>query len=174
MATFNVALATMKSRPIQTPCGKGTIVVERGNSITKGTGTARRFERIRQDHAREAAEDYAELILDLGRGGSTVRPADLARGLGVTHVTVLRALDRLLRDGLITRDIDQGIRLSPEGLRVGEAARERHQLVVAFLEHLGVPADIANVDAEGIEHHVSHVVLDCMAAFIAGHPRRKG
>ena len=129
-------------------------------------GTASRFERIRQDHAREAAEDYAEMILELGEEGRIVRPSDLARKLGVTHVTVLRALDRLLRDGLITRDVDQGILLSPAGHTMGEASRERHRIVVSFLERLGVPKEIAAVDAEGIEHHVSQMVLQKMAAFL--------
>jgi DtxR family manganese transport transcriptional regulator len=132
----------------------------------KGTASATRFERVRQDHAREAAEDYAELILDLGEEGQTVRPADLARRLGVTHVTVLRALDRLLRDGIITRNADLGILLSPVGQRMGEASRERHRIVVSFLERLGVPKEIASVDAEGIEHHVSQIVLQKMETFL--------
>jgi len=130
------------------------------------TEPASRYERVRQDHAREAAEDYAELILDLGEGGHTVRPSDLAHSLGVTHVTVLRALDRLLRDGIITRDPDQGILLSSDGQRMGQASRERHRIVVAFLERLGVPREIAAVDAEGIEHHVSPTVLERMEAFL--------
>ena len=135
-----------------------------GNS--QGTGSATRFKRIRQDHAREAAEDYAEMILDLGEEGRTVRPSDLALRLGVTHVTVIRALDRLLRDGIITRDADQGILLSPTGQGMGEVSRERHRIIVSFLERLGVPREIATIDAEGIEHHVSEIVLQKMEAFL--------
>lgn len=132
-------------------------------------GTAKRFERTRRDHSRETAEDYAELILELGgedRAG--VRPADLARGLGVSHVTVLRALERLTRDGIITRDEYQGVLLSPEGRKLGEASRHRHRLVTSFLERLGVPPETAAVDAEGIEHHVSDITLERMAAFLEG------
>ena len=138
----------------------------RGGSAGKEAGAATRFQRVRQDHAREAAEDYAELILDLGEAGRTVRPSDLAQRLGVTHVTVLRALDRLLRDGLITRDADRGILLSPDGLRMARASRERHRVVLSFLERLGVPSEVAAVDAEGIEHHVSHIALQRMEAFL--------
>lgn len=136
---------------------------------TRSSGTASRFARVRQDHAREMAEDYAELILELGKGGHIpVRPADLARGLGVTHVTVLRALERLSRDEIITRDENQGILLSPKGRRMAEASQTRHRLVVAFLERLGVPPEIAAIDAEGIEHHVSTITLERMAEFVAG------
>jgi DtxR family transcriptional regulator, manganese transport regulator len=140
--------------------------MERRVRKSKGKGPTTRFERIRQDHAREAAEDYAEMILDLGEDGRAVRPSDLAKRLGVTHVTVLRALDRLLRDGIITRDAALGILLSPAGRKMGEACRDRHRIVVAFLERLGVPKEIAAVDAEGIEHHVSQIVLQKLEAFL--------
>jgi len=133
----------------------------------KKTGTAARFERVRQDHALEMAEDYAELVLELEAGGAAqVRPADLARGLGVTHVTVLRALDRLVRTGVIIRDEDHGVRLSSQGRALGEASRARHHLVAAFLESLGVPPEVAVIDAEGIEHHVSAITLERMAAHL--------
>lgn len=147
-------------------------MAERKNRQAGSAGTAKRFERTRRDHSRETAEDYAEMILELGgddRAG--VRPADLARGLGVSHVTVLRALERLARNGVITRDEDQGVLLSPEGRRVGEASRHRHRLVTSFLERLGVPPETAAVDAEGIEHHVSDITLERMAAFLEGNLR---
>lgn len=135
-------------------------------SRTQKTRPASRFERIRQDHARETAEDYAEMILDLGSDGKAVRPSNLAERLGVTHVTVLRALERLIRDGIVTRDADQGILLSPAGQEIGETSRERHRIVVSFLERLGVPKEIAAMDAEGIEHHVSPILLEKMEAFL--------
>jgi DtxR family manganese transport transcriptional regulator len=129
------------------------------------TGTAGRFVRVRQDHAREMAEDYAELVLELEAAG-TVRPADLARGLGVSHVTVLRALERLARNGIIIRDEQQGILLSPGGEALGKACMARHRLVVSFLEQLGVPSEVAAVDAEGMEHHLSPVTLERMAGWV--------
>lgn len=129
---------------------------------------AARFARVRQDHARELAEDYAEMVLELaGASRAPVRPMDLARGLGVSHVTVHRALNRLARDGYIMRDPDHGVLLSASGERLGEASRARHRLVVAFLESLGVPREVAAVDAEGLEHHLSPITLERMAARMA-------
>jgi DtxR family manganese transport transcriptional regulator len=127
--------------------------------------TAGRFIRVRQDHAREMAEDYAELVLELEAEG-LVRPRDLARRLGVSHVTVLRALDRLARSGIIVRDEHQNIQLSPGGRALGKACTTRHRLVVSFLEKLGVPPDVAAVDVEGIEHHLSPVTLERMARWV--------
>jgi len=136
-----------------------------------GTTTARgksagRFRRVREDHARETAEDYTELVLELAESGQPVRPADLVRRLGVSHVTVLRALQRLIRAGVLERDAERGVLLSAEGRRIARAARRRHQSVVAFLVKLGVPSAVAELDAEGIEHHVSETTVSLMADFV--------
>ena len=126
---------------------------------------AARFARVRQDHAREMAEDYAEMVLELGGAvGAPVRPMELARGLGVSHVTVHRALNRLARDGYILRDENHGVLLTDGGRQLGEASLVRHRLVVAFLESLGVSPEVAAVDAEGLEHHLSPLTLERMAA----------
>jgi DtxR family manganese transport transcriptional regulator len=111
------------------------------------------------------AEDYAELVLELEKAGP-VRPADLARGLGVSHVTVLRALDRLVRNGILLRDEQEGIQLSPGGRALGKACMARHRLVVSFLEKLGVPPEVAAVDAEGMEHHLSPATLERIADWV--------
>lgn len=129
--------------------------------------TAGRFEKNRRDHARETAEDYAELILRQESAGLPARPTDLARLLGVSHVTVLRTLERLTRGGLLERAAGCGVVLTPRGRRLAQAAHDRHQLVVTFLARLGVPPEVAEADAEGIEHHLSPVTLERWAAFCA-------
>ena len=132
---------------------------------------AARFARARQDHAREMAEDYAEMILELGGPArDPVRPSALARGLGVSHVTVHRALARLARDGFILRDPEGRVHLSAGGRALGEASRARHRLVVAFLESLGVPEKVAAEDAEGLEHHLSAITLERLAAHLQQRP----
>lgn len=129
---------------------------------------AARFARVRQDHARELAEDYAEMVLELGGAlRAPVRPMDLARGLGVSHVTVHRALNRLARDGYILRDGNHGVQLTASGQKLGESSQIRHRLVVSFLESLGVPPEVAAVDAEGLEHHLSPLTLERLAAHIS-------
>lgn len=138
---------------------------ERTKAPAERTTMAARFARVRQDHAREMAEDYAEMVLELGGAvGAPVRPMELARGLGVSHVTVHRALNRLARDGYILRDENHGVLLTAGGRQLGEASLVRHRLVVAFLESLGVSPEVAAVDAEGLEHHLSPLTLERMAA----------
>ena len=124
------------------------------------------YRRTRSDHAREAAEDYVELIDDLIREIGEARAVDIARRLGVTHVTVSKTLGRLKREGLITSEPYRSIFLTPKGKRLADKSRKRHQLVVDFLLALGVPRPDAETDAEGIEHHISLKTLQAMKRFM--------
>jgi len=115
--------------------------------------------RTRRDHAQELAQDYVELIADLIDHQGEARVVDLARRLGVTHVTVNRAIQRLQRGGLVDARPYRAIFLTTTGRRLARESSQRHDLVVRFLVALGVPPGVAESDAEGIEHHVSRETL---------------
>ena len=119
--------------------------------------------RTRKDHSQELAQDYVEMIAELIAKTGEARLTDLARGLGVTHVTANRTIKRLQRQGLVTSEPYRSIFLTSPGRNLAKESRDRHELVVRFLKALGVPSDIAESDAEGIEHHVSRETL---AAFV--------
>jgi DtxR family transcriptional regulator, manganese transport regulator len=115
--------------------------------------------RTREEHSQETAQDYVELIADLIEETGEARAVDLARRLGITHVTVGRTIQRLQRDGLVTAQPYRAIFLTAAGEKLARESRRRHEIVVEFLKSLGVPDAIARSDAEGIEHHVSEETL---------------
>lgn len=115
--------------------------------------------RLRRDRAVETAQDYVEAIADLTATQGEARVVDLARRLGVTHVTVNRTLARLQRAGYVNTKPYRAIFLTAAGSTLAEECRQRHQTVVSFLRSLGVADRIAEMDAEGIEHHVSPETL---------------
>jgi DtxR family manganese transport transcriptional regulator len=123
------------------------------------------FRRTRHEHALETAQDYVEAIADLTASSGEARAVDLAHRFGVAHVTVVRTLGRLQRDGYISMRPYRSIFLTEKGARVAEESRRRHELVVAFLRRIGVPEQIAQSDAEGIEHHVSPETLAAFKKF---------
>ena len=126
---------------------------------------ARRFAGVREAHRTEMQEDYVELIGDLIEATGEARAADLAERFGVTAATVANTLGRLKRAGLIEMQPYRSIFLTPKGAEMADAARKRHALVVEFLLSLGVSSDTAELDAEGLEHHLSEETLAAMAAF---------
>jgi DtxR family manganese transport transcriptional regulator len=94
------------------------------------------------------------------------RPTDVARRLGVSHATAIKTISRLKREGLATGRPYRGVFLTQEGQRLASRVRARHRLVVDMLLALGVPAEAAEADAEGIEHHVSEATLKAFAQFL--------
>lgn len=116
----------------------------------------------RREHANEIGEDYVETIADLTAETGEARVVDLAKRLGVTHVTVNRTIARLQKAGLVTSQPYRAIFLTDKGRNLAALCKSRHETVVAFLRSLGIPGRVAEMDAEGIEHHVS---ADTLAAF---------
>lgn len=121
---------------------------------------------VRRQHRVERMEDYVEAIYRLEEEGTEVRIVALQGVFGVSHVTVIRALDRLAKEGLVSRG-KKGIRLLEKGRRLAIACYERHRTVEAFLRALGVSAEVARRDAEGIEHHLGGETLAAMERFVA-------
>ncbi|MFH1556763.1 MAG: manganese-binding transcriptional regulator MntR [Pseudomonadota bacterium] len=118
------------------------------------------FRQAREARRGALVEDYIELIADLIDDGHEARQVDIAARLGVAQPTVAKMLARLVADGLVTRKPYRGVFLTDAGRKVAHEARERHQIVEAFLLSLGINAETARIDAEGIEHYVSTETLD--------------
>lgn len=115
----------------------------------------------------ELIEDYVELIADLLASEGEARIVDIARRLGVSHATVVKALERLKREGLVTAKPYRGIFLTGAGEALAGEVHARHRLVVELLVAVGVPPADAEADAEGIEHHISPNTRAAFTRFLA-------
>lgn len=144
-------------------------VLASARSVRQATG----FQAARMHHAHEIAEDYVELIDDLIQERGEARSVDMAKRLGVSHVTVVKTIKRLREGGLVHNQPYRAIFLTPEGRALASNCRQRHKLVVRFLLALGVPPHVAEIDAEGIEHHVSAETLEAMRHFTRRHRREQ-
>jgi DtxR family manganese transport transcriptional regulator len=127
---------------------------------------ARRFGKARSAQSAALLEDYVELIADLLASAGEARPTDIARRLGVSHATAIKTISRLKREGLATARPYRGVFLTAAGQELAARVRARHRLVVNVLVALGVPAEAAESDAEGIEHHVSETTLRAFGRFL--------
>ena len=125
------------------------------------------FRQAREARRLELVEDYIELIADLIADGGEARQVDIAARLGVAQPTVAKMLKRLADEGFVSQRPYRGVFLTQLGQDLAERSRARHQLVETFLRALGVSADTARRDAEGIEHHVSSETLLAFETFIA-------
>lgn len=142
--------------------------ITQGETADPTTAEARagRFQAVRDAHRSELAEDYVELIAELTETLGEARPVDIAARMGVTAPTVAKVLDRLAREGLVARARYRSVFLTPDGAALAATCRQRHETVVQFLIRLGLDAETAETDAEGIEHHVSERTLALFKAFV--------
>lgn len=133
--------------------------------IPEPAARAAAFQKVRELQGNALFEDYVELIDDLVRSTGEARQVDIAAHLGVAQPTVARALDRLAEAGLVERRPYRGVFLSPKGEKLAAEGRRRHAIVERFLVDIGVDAETARIDAEGIEHYVSDETLAIFSAF---------
>lgn len=99
-------------------------------------------------------EDYLKLIYILSKKGE-VHGADLADGLKVKRPTVSTYLKCLVENGDITMDKHRCIYLTQQGHAIAEVILNKHGVLAALLQNLGVPEEIAAEDACAIEHSIS-------------------
>ncbi len=129
---------------------------------------ADRFARAREAQSVALIEDYVEMIGDLIAELGEARVADIAERMGVAQPTATKAVARLKREGFATSRPYRGVFLTEEGAALAERVRARHRTVVALLVAVGVPEEVAELDAEGIEHHVSAQSLKAFEQFLQG------
>ncbi|PCJ99676.1 MAG: transcriptional regulator MntR [Zetaproteobacteria bacterium] len=127
---------------------------------------ASRFGRVRLAHQTENAEDYVELIADLIDVKGEARIVDLSKRFGISHATVNKTVARLKKEGLVNSEPYRSLFLTKEGKKLAQMCKERHIIVVEFLKSIGVSDDTAEMDAEGVEHHVSKETLDAFKKYI--------
>lgn len=120
------------------------------------------FAVTRQHHYLETAEDYTELIADLIEKYGEARQKEIAKHMALSHVTVLRTLQRLQRDGYVEAPPRHPITLTQKGKELASFSKRRHQILLQFLLKIGVPHDVSIADAEGIEHHISKDTLNAI------------
>lgn len=128
--------------------------------MTKSTNPAEPFIATRNHHTRELAEDYVEIVYDLIQEKKEARVCDIAEHIGVSHVTVIRTIDRLKKRGLLASNQHQPITLTAEGESLAKLCKERHTFLLQYLLALGVPEGIAKIDVEGMEHHISPATMN--------------
>ena len=112
----------------------------------------------------ESAEMYLETIYTLSLNSTCVRSIDVAEALNYSRPSVSRAVGLLKKDGYLLMDEEGFLTLTEEGLALAERIYERHTVLTAALEALGVDKETAAEDACRIEHIISDRTFDAIKA----------
>ncbi len=122
----------------------------------------------------QAEQDYLKAIYDLGEAGGPVTTSQLARHLGLSPASVTGMLQRLAASHppLVAYHKHHGVDLSPAGRREALRVVRHHRLIESFLfSSLGLAWDEVHVEAHRLEHAISPVVGERLAAAL-GDPTR--
>ena len=112
----------------------------------------------------ESAEMYLETIYTLSLNSTSVRSIDVAEALNYSRPSVSRAVGLLKKDGYLLMDEEGFLTLTKEGRALAERIYERHTVLAAVLEALGVDKETAAEDACKIEHDISDRTFDAIKA----------
>ena len=117
----------------------------------------------------ESSENYLETILVLSHRLPAVRSIDVATELDFKKSSVSVAMKNLRESGYITVTEAGYIFLTDSGKGIADIIYERHNLLSAWLEFLGVDAKIASEDACRIEHVISKESFDAIKKHVKSH-----
>jgi DtxR family Mn-dependent transcriptional regulator len=118
-----------------------------------------------------SVEDYLKAIYHLAPGEEPASTNQIAERLGLSAASVSGMIKRLSDAGLLEHVPYRGVVLTPAGRRSALRMVRRHRMIEAYLVgFLGYSWDTVHDEAERLEHAVSDLLVERMAAAL-GHPR---
>ena len=121
---------------------------------------------VKKDERTDRMEDYLEVIYELVEEKGYATTVDISTYLNVSSPSVTKMVQRLDESGYLNYEKYRGIKLTDEGIRVARNIRNRHGLLAEFFKIIGVDEEIANNDAEGIEHHLHPQTIKKLEEFV--------
>lgn len=114
-----------------------------------------------------SSESYLDAIHELSHHDEVVRSVDVAEKLGVSKVSVNKALRVLKEADLVMQEPYRGIRLTPEGEKLAHRVTWRHEVWRTFFSNtLGMDAAVADAEACLMEHVASDEVVRLLEAYL--------
>lgn len=118
-----------------------------------------------QDILSPSAEDYIEMIYRLSAANGFTRVGDLAAALNIQPPSVTKMIKKLDALQLIKYEKYGVIMLKPDGMEVGKALLNRHNLIEQFLRFLKVEEGLLE-ETEKIEHTINQEILRGIAELV--------
>ena len=118
-------------------------------------------------HLTESSEMYLATIMILEKELGHVRVVDVAEELEVTKPSVTKAMNHLMKEGYIHKELYGNITLTPEGITVATEVVKKRAMIVSYLERsLGLSHDEAVKNACRMEHVISEEMLQSIKSFL--------
>ena len=113
----------------------------------------------------ESGEMYLETIYVLSQKRGLVRSIDVSEEMGFSKPSVSRAMGILKKNGHIEIADSGAISLTESGRRIAQGIYERHRILSAVLQAIGVSEETAAEDACRVEHYISEETFDAIKKY---------
>jgi Mn-dependent DtxR family transcriptional regulator len=144
---------------------RGSLFQAKGELDARLTSIRDANRTIREDRT-DRMEDYLEVIYELVLQKGYATTVDISDYLNVSSPSVTRMMKKLHETGFLRYEKYRGMSLTDKGIEVAKAIRKRHRILAEFFKMIGVQNDVANEDAEGIEHHLHSETLKKLEDFV--------
>ena len=125
------------------------------------TGKNKESKNKESENLSHSLEDYLEAIFIINIDKKVVRVKELAEFLKVKTPSVVDAVSKLEKKGLVNHEKYGYLSLSKEGNDIAKNIYNKHGYIYEFLNgFLGVDNTSSEEDACGIEHHISKQSLE--------------
>ncbi|HXW96329.1 MAG TPA: metal-dependent transcriptional regulator [Gemmatimonadales bacterium] len=112
-----------------------------------------------------SVEDYLKAIYRISLKGEPATTSEIAEHLELAPPSVSGMIKRLSELGLLEHEPYRGVQLTAEGRRLALRMVRRHRILEAYLVgFLGYGWELVHEEAERLEHAVSDVLIERMAA----------
>ena len=126
----------------------------------------REANRTAKENRTDRMEDYLEVIYELVLQKGYATTVDISEYLNVSSPSVTSMVKKLHETEFLKYERYRGMSLTDKGNEVAKAIGRRHQILAELFKMIGVQDEIANKDAEGIEHHLHTETLKKLEEFI--------
>ncbi len=114
----------------------------------------------------QSLEDYLEAMYVIGLNSKVVRVKEVAGFLNVKTPSVVDAIGKLTKKGLVAHEKYGYLELTGEGYRLAKEVYSKHEKLYKFLKDiLGVSNATSKKDACNIEHYISKEAMEKLMKF---------
>ncbi|MDH5402636.1 MAG: metal-dependent transcriptional regulator [Candidatus Heimdallarchaeota archaeon] len=114
----------------------------------------------------ETTENYLKRIYILTIQSGEARISDIANKMGRSRSSVTEAMQRMASEGLVNYEKYSTITLTEKGKLLAKSIHKNFSIMETLLQQLGIPSDIAQLDACSMEHSISKITIDTISKFI--------
>ena len=116
----------------------------------------------------ETTENYLKRIYILSTELGKARMSDIAKTMGRSLSSTSEAVKRMAEEGFLSHEKYGAITLTNKGKEIAERVHDNYTSIHSLLNSLGIPDEVAVLDACSMEHSISEKTIETILSEVVG------